>query len=907
MALSLEAAPATAASPDEQVRWAAPRTWPRGDRVATALLALVPVVLFVAPALAGHAAVVGDNLLQNYPLRVLAGRELAAGHWPTWNPLVFSGTPLLGGMNAGALYPGTVLFAVLPDVAAWVVNLLVVYWTAALGLYALARWCRVAPLAAAVAAATYAFSGAMVGQLVHIGVVQGQSLLPWLVLGQLVLARRVLPTAATSSSWRSVVRRAAPPTIGIAVVLGLVGLTGEPRTWVDALVVLAVVAAAELVWHGHAATATTRGRVAYAAATAVAAAWGIALALVQVAPGWGFVTVSERHQVTYSFFQSGSWPARWLELLVNPGLLGDNGLLGTPKYFASYNLPEVTGAVGLLALTAVAAAVARCASRGAPTPRRALGGFVALCAVGGVLALGSFTPLGHLLYHVPLLGRTRLQNRSMAIFDLGAAALLAWWLDAVLAGRPDEAALTGPRRYVTLAPLATAVALGVAALVGPGFVTQSLMGAPHTAPLAGGIRWLAAGSLGIAVAYLVALRRRARRTLVAVALIELACFSVFFQTGLISGTSTFAPSPAAARALFGSAGRTAIVDPLVQGYHQTVPLGLANLDVFTGLPSVQGYGSLESQRYVAVTGTERLGSFDGCALARGAFAPLRLAAIAVTRSALAVSPVRDASPTTCGVVPRRPSATRYLGGTSPVARVVLSPPPGATLALGVPTVVALGRDGRALRPPAVLAADGRALVASFPGAPRAAAIRLSAPGGVRLARTQATLADGTVLRLDTAMQVALSAAPWRFEGVAGVLSVFRATAVRPWAWLAPSPAGDAVRLVAQGTDGTAVVSVRAVAPARLVRAEAWLPGWTATLASSDAISSREVDVVPDGLVQAVEVPRGVWTVTFAYHAPHLVAGALGSLVGLVALVGSTLALEVARRRDRTTRVRRAVQ
>jgi len=55
------------------------------------------------------------------------------------------------------------------------------------------------------------------------------------------------------------------------------------------------------------------------------------------------------------------------------------------------------------------------------------------------------------------------------------------------------------------------------------------------------------------------------------------------------------------------------------------------------------------------------------------------------------------------------------------------------------------------------------------------------------------------------------------------------------------------------------------------------------------------------------VPRGVWTVTFAYHAPHLVAGALGSLVGLVALVGSTLALEVARRRDRTTRVRRAVQ
>ena len=36
-----------------------------------------PLVLFIIPALAGHPAIDADNLIQNFPLRVLAGRQLA--------------------------------------------------------------------------------------------------------------------------------------------------------------------------------------------------------------------------------------------------------------------------------------------------------------------------------------------------------------------------------------------------------------------------------------------------------------------------------------------------------------------------------------------------------------------------------------------------------------------------------------------------------------------------------------------------------------------------------------------------------------------------------------------------------------------------------------------------------------
>src|SRR5580693_5831371 len=89
------------------------RSSPTDRRPVVFLLAL-PVVVFVLPALFGHPAVAGDNQIQNYPLRVLSGQMLRSGHMPLWDPWIWSGTALLGGLNAGALYPGAWLYAVRP-------------------------------------------------------------------------------------------------------------------------------------------------------------------------------------------------------------------------------------------------------------------------------------------------------------------------------------------------------------------------------------------------------------------------------------------------------------------------------------------------------------------------------------------------------------------------------------------------------------------------------------------------------------------------------------------------------------------------------------------------------------------------------------------------------------------------
>ncbi len=82
---------------------------------------------------------------------------------PSWNPYLFSGTPLLGGFNAGAAYPTTWLMAVLPTFAAWWLNLALAYDVALLGTYLFLRRQSVGVTAATFAAATFAFAGYMTG------------------------------------------------------------------------------------------------------------------------------------------------------------------------------------------------------------------------------------------------------------------------------------------------------------------------------------------------------------------------------------------------------------------------------------------------------------------------------------------------------------------------------------------------------------------------------------------------------------------------------------------------------------------------------------------------------------------------------------------------------------------------
>jgi hypothetical protein len=860
---------------------------------------LVPTVLFAVPALFGHPAIAQDNFIQNYPLRVLSARQLLSGHLPLFNPLANSGTPLLGGMNAGSFYPLSLLFVVLPSLAAWVINLIAVYAVAGVGLYALGRWLGLRSSAALVASATYAYAGAMMGQMVHLQVVQGYSLLPWLVLSELALARSLL-AVGESAPWRRQLVEAAPAVVGVALIWGLVFLSGEPRAIAEAELVSLVVLVVELVVHAGVRRATGRGRALLVVANALGAAWGAAIGLVQLLPGWAFITQSERSSEGYFFFGSGSLSVKWTTLLVDQDLLGSNGSLGAPHYFAGYNLAEVTGYVGILALCAVVAFFAQLTWRGWRGEQRGLIVFAALFVVGLWASWGNFTPVGHLFHALPLFGKTRLQSRNLILVDLGAAVLLGWWLEAVFAHRRSEASLVGWRRALTALPALGALGVAGWMSVAPTSLLRA-MGVARNLP-DGALEKVPLGlHLALAAGVLVVVargcsRRRSGRWVVALVVADLLLFNVFCDVGFALGSTSTPITRAGAVAVLGDRGRYAIVDPGQANLGVLEPLGVPNLNVFTGLPTIQGYGSLVGLRYGAVTGSHPMVALDGCNLERGEFAQLRLDTLVLTPSALAY-PYGERDPDGACLAPTATTSTaRYFGTMLTPRSITLDLAHGGagtgSLAPAPPiSIQLLGARGQPVgAPQSAPAGSVRHVVLSHP-AP-AAGFRVSSAAGAFVLSGAQVRVGPTAYRLDNAFQAAMGAATWRLASTTADYSVFHATSLRRPQWLVGAREGDRITRARSASWGDEWITVHTRDSLSLVRSVAWLAGWRAELVDESSGTTRSVPVRRDGLVQAITVPPGRWVVHFHYHAPYVelalgvsCAAVLGFAVVLAMLAG----------------------
>jgi hypothetical protein len=284
---------------------------------AVGVLVLVPLVVFAVPALCGHPIMPTDDLTQNYPLRVLVGAQLRRGQLPLFDPYIWSGAPLLGGWNAGAAYPLTLLFAVMSGTTAWTINLVVTWWVAGLGTFAFLRASRLSAVASFLGALTFAFTGAMAAQVPHFGLVAGMSWLPIALLALLRLSegRRLRGRLA----WMAVLAGAG----------AMVILAGEPRAIDDVVVIVGLYALWRLWRLGGAAR-----RVPYLALVAGGTILGVAIGAVQWFPGIDAVQTSQRAAHSVALFDSGSLAPRWLFLSVVAPPIGGGGAFGQPAVLA---------------------------------------------------------------------------------------------------------------------------------------------------------------------------------------------------------------------------------------------------------------------------------------------------------------------------------------------------------------------------------------------------------------------------------------------------------------------------------------------------------------------------------------------------------------------------------------------
>jgi hypothetical protein len=192
-----------------------------------------------------------DLFFMHEPLRRYWSSVLSSGHLPFLNTALNLGEPILANPINSVLYPGNVLYMLLPFGAAWNVLLAGHVLWAALGLYWLARKLDCPPPAALAGAVVFGFCGPLVSSLNYYNLLIAASWIPW-AAGCALMAWNVggVWSAATAGAL-AVQILAGEPTI-VVLTAGLlsggylVGLIREPwryRTVLARGAFIAVVAA----------------------------------------------------------------------------------------------------------------------------------------------------------------------------------------------------------------------------------------------------------------------------------------------------------------------------------------------------------------------------------------------------------------------------------------------------------------------------------------------------------------------------------------------------------------------------------------------------------------------------------------------------------------------------------------
>jgi len=846
----------------------------KGDVVAVGVLVGLAILVFGLPAMLGRPVLPGDDLTQNYPLRVLAGQQIRAGQLPVYDPYIWSGAPLLAGWNAGAAYPLTWLFAVLPGTAAWSAGLVLTFVTAAVGMFGFLRLGpRLGTVASFAGALTFSFGGAMAAQVTHFGVVAGMS---WVPLGLLAIHRLTAGTdhATTAGPDHGGTRARLAWTGLLGLVIGLIVLAGEPRSIADGFAVIGLYG----VWR-----VACLGRRCLAAAGWMAGGLvlGLMLGAVQVLPGLAAIDTSQRAGSSLALFSSGSLPDRWLLLMLVPDLLGGSGTGSQPTFFASYNLTEVDGYIGILPLVAACALLARLPWRASfdwLRRRRSSGGEPAtqarfgqrrlselpewlvwhlVAVVGVLLALGGNTPLGGLLAKLPFFGTQRLQSRNILVADLALAVLLAYWAD-----HPFPARLTRPeasrgrsllRRLSPEGVLGSLPAVGVivVAVIGlaGGLAIFNWLESPASASAAviGSLRpWLIPFLvLGVAALALVTLGRRlSRRTfsrfMAAFAILDVLAFSALTVVQITPATAAASAAPA----------------PSVSPSSPTTSASAAS----DSAASTQSSTTLSSADTASSANTEASSSSSSASASPAASVPH-----------LSVRPIAN-----LGYQGRFVIYDPDLYDTSDLT--VLQPPDLNSLSQissvqGYTSIV----DGGYATATGSHQADGEGQDTLSPAA----------------------ISNGTLDSLDTTILLTLpqyadgvlknvlTSPHWVLVGYDGGFAIYHnQQAQGPLTLQAVgggSAAGASITDVAGLPTEPTSATVASPAGVEVVRSVADIPGWSASWQPSGAGQAVQLPVKTDGVVQAVDVPAGTGVLTWTYAPPRLMAGLALSGAGAAAI------------------------
>lgn len=485
-----------------------------------------------------------------------------------WNDSILSGFPVIADIQAQTLYP---LRWLSPS---YNVLVLSAYVVAAVGTFGLALTQTGSRVAALFSAFVVSGSAFMMGHLGHLGIVHSAAWVPAILWSLASLSRTL--------SWRAVACGA------LSVAMCLLG--GHPQISIVGLLFAGTYAVLEL-----GLSATGYGR-AHALRLLVRVFLLFLIGLLMASPTLVGTLQSAAGGMrgNWSVGEFNSFSHTWssLRLALLPHLYGAHPAGPYGAYGGPFNITELAIYAGLLPWMLACFALPHCVRQ----PRVAF--WLVSAVVSFLLCVGTLTPLGELVYELPLLGRFRAQARFGYLGILCLTMLSAQGLSAMLAN-----GLSPRARGVSV--LALLLMLGTAAW-------WLVRGLPHplSAELSLALKVSAlTAALSLAGVALIAWRgsRTIALALVALVALDLASFGWFYEWRYAS--PKLAPLPADSAELVGT---------LKQGGGRLLPIGAErwgpnalrpNINMRYGVPSVVGYGPLLSSRYAGATGADTVGGF----------------------------------------------------------------------------------------------------------------------------------------------------------------------------------------------------------------------------------------------------------------------------------------------------------
>lgn len=308
--------------------------------------------------------------------------SLHEGRLPLWEPRIGGGFPLFAEGQTGALFlPNLIFFSLSNPVTAYNLALVFAIVTLGWGMYVWLRSLALSTLPAFFGGITMALSGIAIAQLPHITLLQGFSLLPWVLW---TFEKKSVALCAFFISQQ--IFAGFPQASFISILFGL-----SYGLW--------------------------RGKIPLAGILL-----GIGLSAIQLFPSWEFLknTPSPKGLPpdTAAYF---SFPLKHLITFVNPFALG-NPKFGTYPHFADFDgsiFWENTGYIGLLPLLLIFIALR--------FRTRYTFFFLTALVVSFLLMWGSHSPL-YILYSLWPFNLFRVPSRFIWIFVMAAVSLASFGL-----------------------------------------------------------------------------------------------------------------------------------------------------------------------------------------------------------------------------------------------------------------------------------------------------------------------------------------------------------------------------------------------------------------------------------------------------------------------------------------------